>query len=648
MTNQELRQKIKHHNVLYYQENNPEITDAEYDELKKRATEIGVDTQVGCDPDRRFAKVRHAEPMLSLNNAYNQKDIEEFLARVKKSLNIGKLEIICELKIDGLSFSAVYEDGALIQAATRGNGSEGEDITSNIMTIEGFPKVLPGVKGRLEVRGEVYISNSDFIELNKNNDFANPRNAAAGSLRQLNPEVTASRPLKYFAYCLIGGTAVTQFEVLNRLEELGFCVNEHRFLAKNLDEMLQFYDKIYSKRCNLNYDIDGIVYKLNNLELHNRLGSTNTFPRWAIAHKFPAARGKTKLKRIIVQVGRTGLLTPVAELEAINVGGVLISRASLHNYDEIIRKDIREGDIVVVARAGDVIPHIVEVDRSSRLPNTPKFVFPKTCPECGSRVEKVDEEAAIRCSGVTCKAQLIERLKHFVSKEAFDITGFSDKHVESFHNLGLIEQISDIFTLEKQLSQFNLQEHHGWGKKSIANLLNSINSRRTISLDRFIHSLGIRFVGQHVAKLLANHYVSFENLMAKLSNNQVFHELLHIDGIGEKIAESISLFFSEQHNIEMLNELASHLKILPVDNNKRSAAISGKVVVFTGTLLTLSRAEAKKQAESLGAKVASDVSRSTDLLVVGDKPGSKYKKALTLGIKILNEKQWCEMIGLSV
>ncbi|APR98618.1 NAD-dependent DNA ligase LigA [Wolbachia endosymbiont of Folsomia candida] len=649
MTNQELKQKIAYHNLLYYQNNKPEITDAEYDALRQRAAEIEEEIQVGAEPDGRFGKVKHLEPMLSLANAYNQEDMEKFLSRVTKLLNINKLEIVCELKIDGVSFSAIYEDGKLVKAATRGNGSEGEDITKNITTIKNFPKALPGIKGRLEIRGEVYISNSDFLKLNENNEFANPRNAAAGSLRQLDPNVTAKRPLKYFAYCLIGGEEKSQYAVLNRLRELGFCVNGHQLLANSLDGMLQFYDKIYSCRCDLGFDVDGIVYKINDLKLHNKLGNTNKAPRWAVAYKFPAACGKTKLKKIVVQVGRTGVLTPLAELEPINVGGVFISRASLHNYDEIKRKDIREGDIVTVIRAGDVIPYIAEVDKSLRSPDAQKFVFPEVCPKCGSRVEKVEGEVAIRCSGeFTCEAQIIEKLRHFVSQEAFSIVGLGDKQIEFFYNLGLIKQISDIFTLEKRLNQFNLQEHHGWGERSIANLLNSINSRRTISLDKFICSLGIRFIGQYVSKLLADYYVSFENWynsMVKLQSYDSFSELNEIKGVGEKIAESIRSFFSNQQNVNMLNNLVRHLKITPADNNKRSAAISGKVVVFTGTLLTLSRTEAKEQAESLGAKVSSGVSSNTDFLVVGNEPGSKYKKAMELGIKVLSEEEWCELVN---
>ncbi|GFQ64110.1 DNA ligase [Trichonephila clavata] len=374
-----LQEEIKRHNVLYYQKNKPEITDAEYDELVKK---VGIQT-VGNAPDDRFSKVEHIVPMLSLNNAYKQEEVEEFIARIKGLLNVHELEIICEPKTDGLSFSAIYEDGRLVKAATRGDGYYGEDVTKNAATIEGLPKVLPDVKGRLEVRGEVYIRNDDFLKLNKN--FSNPRNTASGSLRQLDPEVTASRPLRYFSYSLIGGRENTQFEVLNRLKELGFCVNEHQCLANNVDEILEFYNRIYDNRHELGYDVDGVVLKVNNLTLQNRLGNTNKAPRWAIAHKFPAAQGKTKIVKILIQVGKTGKLNPIAKLAPINIGGVIVTRANLHNKDEIERKGIREGDVVVVERAGDVIPKIIDVDKSARSRNAPKFIFPNTCPECNVR-----------------------------------------------------------------------------------------------------------------------------------------------------------------------------------------------------------------------------------------------------------------------
>ncbi|MBS9529007.1 NAD-dependent DNA ligase LigA [Wolbachia endosymbiont of Ceratitis capitata] len=606
-----LQKEIKHHNELYYRKNKPEITDAEYDELVKKAD---IQT-VGASPDDRFSKVEHIVPMLSLIKVYSQEDVEEFIAKSRELLNTDELKIMCELKIDGLSFTAIYENGLLIKAATRGDGNLGEDVTDNIKTIKDFPQALPGIKGRLEVRGEVYIRNDDFLKLNKN--FSNPHNTASGSLRQLDPEVTARRPLKYFAYSLIGGTEKTQLEVLNKLKEFGFCINEHQCLANNVDEMLKFYNRMYDNRHELGYDVDGVVYKVNNLQLQDRLGNTNKAPRWAIAHKFPAAHGKTKIEKISVQVGRTGQLTPVAQLAPINIGGVLITKANLYNQDEIKRKDIREGDVVVVARAGDVIPKIVEVDKKFRPRNTPKFVFPDTCHECGCAVDKF--EAAARCSGGNvCPAQQIGKLKHFV--EVLDIKGFGDKQIEFFYDLGLIRKISDIFALEEKLKNFNLSEQEGWGEKLISNLLNSINSRKTITLEKFISSLGIRLVGSRAAKILANHYKSYDGWMAQLPyDREAPDKLMSIIGIGEETITSLEEFFSEEDNVEMVKNLASQLKIEPVSAN---SPLSGKIVVFTGKL-SRERKEMQAEAESLGGIVSSSVSPKTDFLVVGEKPGSK-------------------------
>ncbi len=655
---EKLQDQINYHNVLYHQRNKPEISDAEYDELKKKLAEIeaqfpeiyATQDSVGAPPDERFSKVEHQEPMLSLENAYDEQGVEKFLSKIKRFLIEDKIEILCEPKIDGLSFSAIYEDGRFVKAATRGDGFVGEDVTHNVATIKGFPKFLQGVQGRLEVRGEIYISNSDFLKLNENNEFANPRNAAAGSLKQLDVSVTASRPLRYFAYSLIGGAEKSQHEVLSNLKVLGFHVNEHQYLANNLDEMLEFYNKIYNCRYNLDYDIDGIVYKVNDLVLQNRLGNTHKAPRSALAYKFSAVYAKTKLNKIFIQVGRTGVLTPVADLVPVNIGGVLVSRASLHNQDEIKRKDIREGDIVTIKRAGDVIPQIIEVSRDSRLPNTPEFVFPGVCPECGSKVRQVEGEAAVRCpEEFACKAQIIEKLKHFVSKDAFDIVGLGDKQIEFFYDLDLIKQIHDIFTLEEKLDEFNLEGQSGWGEKSIANLLNSIQSRRVITLDRFIFSLGIRFIGQVAAELLADYHVSYDNWynsMIELSSDNT--ELVGIDGIGKKGAESLESFFSKEHNIKMLNDLTACLQILPVSSNSSDSVLNNKIIVFTGKLLAMSRGEAKVRAKTLGAKVSSHLSAKTDYLIAGEKPGSKYKKAVELGVEILDEDQWHKVVSSEV
>ncbi|MGL9731687.1 MAG: NAD-dependent DNA ligase LigA [Wolbachia sp.] len=665
-----LQMQIDYHDVLYHQKNKPEITDAKYDELKRKLTEIkeqfpeihATKDSVGASPDERFSKVEHQEPMLSLENAYDEEGVKRFLFKVKRFLIEDEIEILCELKIDGLSFSAIYEDGRFVKAATRGDGFIGEDVTYNVATIKCFPKFLQGVQGRLEVRGEIYISNSDFLKLNENNEFANPRNVAAGSLKQLDANVTASRPLRYFAYSLIGGTEKSQSEVLERLEELGFCVNEHRFLTSSLNGMLKFYNEIYDRRYNLDYDIDGIVYKVNDLVLQNRLGGTHKAPRSALAYKFSAVYAKTKLNKIFIQVGRTGVLTPVADLVPVNIGGVLVSRASLHNQDEIKRKDIREGDVVTIKRAGDVIPQIVRVDKGSRHTDAPEFVFPEVCPECGSEVQI--EGAAIRCpKEFTCRAQIIEKLKHFVSKDAFDIVGLGEKQIKFFYDLGLVKQIPDIFTLGEKLNEFNLEEQSGWGEKSITNLLNAIQSRKVITLDRFIFSLGIRFIGQVGAALLANYYVSYDNWyssMIKLLSDDaeigidgaekkaaksLSDELLGIDGIGEKVAKSLESFFSKEHNIKMLKDLTDYLQILPVISNSSDSILNNKVIVFTGKLLIMSRGEAKVRAKALGAKISSNLSAKTDYLIAGEDPGSKYKKAVELSIEILDEEQWHKMIN---
>lgn len=639
---EKLQNQINYHNILYYQKSKPEISDAEYDELKKKLAAIepeayATQDSVGAPPDERFSKVEHQEPMLSLENAYDEQGVEKFLSKIKRFLIADEIEILCEPKIDGLSFSAIYEDGKFVKAATRGDGFVGEDVTHNVATIKGFPKFLQGVQGRLEVRGEIYISNSDFLKLNENDEFANPRNAAAGSLKQLDANVTAKRPLRYFAYSLIGGAEKSQSEILNKLEALGFCVNEHQSLTSSLDGMLKFYNEVYNCRYNLDYDIDGIVYKVNDLVLQNRLGNTHKAPRSALAYKFSAVYAKTKLNKIFIQVGRTGVLTPVADLVPVNIGGVLVSRASLHNQDEIKRKDIREGDIVTIKRAGDVIPQIVKVDEGSRHANTPEFIFPDICPECGSKVQI--EGVAVRCSEeFNCKAQIVEKLKHFVSKDAFDIVGLGEKQIKFFYDLELIRQIPDIFILEERLKEFSLKEHHGWGEKSIANLLSAIQSRRVISLDRFIFSLGIRFIGQVAAELLANYYVSYDNWYNSMSSNDV--ELVGIDGIGEKVAESLKSFFSQERNIKMLNDLTAYLQILPVSSNSSDSFLNNKIIVFTGKLRAMSRGEAKVRAKALGAKISSSLSAKTDYLIAGEDPGSKYKKAIELGVEILNEDQW--------
>lgn len=668
------------HNKFYHEQDNPQIEDFEYDALFNRLKELeelfpdlklkdSPTNKVGSTVSEKFAKIKHKVPMLSLANGFNQIDIEEFVKKVNRFLSLAEqdnIEIICEPKIDGLSFAAIYENGVLVKAATRGDGYVGEDITKNIKTIASLPKkiVSSTIPDILEIRGEVYMSRKDFIELNEHNEkhnlkkFANPRNAAAGSLRQLDSDVTASRNLKYFAYSLgfaSSNIAPKQSLILEEFQKWDFDVNPLSKICYCLKDVFKNYDEVSNQRAELDYDIDGIVYKVNNIDLQKRLGFVSRSPRWAIAHKFPAYTATTLLENISIQVGRTGALTPVAVLKPINIGGVIVQRASLHNEDEINRKDIRIGDVVIIKRAGDVIPQIINVDKLQRTQDILPFKFPKKCPECGSDVRKNEGEAVTRCLGqLNCKAQAIEGLKHFVSRNAFDIEGLGAKEIESFFNDGLIKNIVDIFTLEekdKQNPLKSIQNREGWGKKSTDNLFNAINSKKNISLERFIYSLGIRFVGQTVAKMLASNYSSFDNFKNQVTSasknieSMEYKDLINIDGVGQRIADSLVAFFSNQDNLYILNELTTHVNVQNYITNIVDNILSGKIIVFTGTLNKVSRLEAKAKAESLGAKVSGSISKKTDFLVAGEAAGSKLKKANELGVKILNEQQWLDMVS---
>jgi DNA ligase (NAD+) len=672
-----LAQEVAHHDELYHKNDAPEISDAEYDALRRRNDEIEAkfpdlvlenspSKKVGAPPAEQFNKVAHNVPMLSLANAFSHEDIDDFLDRVRRFLGFAEdaaIELLAEPKIDGLSFSARFENGRFVQGATRGDGTTGEDITANLKTIINFPHVLKGhdIPEILEVRGEVYMSHADFAQLNKRQAeknakiFANPRNAAAGSLRQLDSTITASRNLRYFVYGLgelSASIAEKQSGIIAALESFDFCVNHLSKIVGSTNELIEFYEDLYTKRPNLDYDIDGIVYKVNSLELQQRLGFVSRSPRWAIAHKFPAEQAKTILEKITIQVGRTGALTPVAKLTPINVGGVMVSSATLHNEDEIARKDVREGDTVVIQRAGDVIPQVVMVDLEKRPKNAEKFIFPDHCPVCGSLAVREESEAIRRCTGgLVCEAQILERLKHFVSRDAFDIEGLGEKQIEAFWHDKIITKAADIFYLEERdkNSLGSIANREGWGKKSAENLFSAINEKRTISLDRFIYALGIRFVGHTTAKLLAVNYGSFTNWQVSMikatdETSDAYNELRAIDGIGEKLAHGIITFFSEEHNLVVLNELASIIKITDVAAPKSDSPIAGKTVVFTGSLVKLTRAEAKAQAESLGAKVAGSVSKKTDYVVAGADAGSKLKAATELGLKVLTEDEWLELV----
>lgn len=662
----DLVREIKHHDKLYHGADAPEISDADYDALRRELDELEAkhpefitkdspSQKVGPAPSSGFKKVRHIVPMLSLSNVFSEEELEDFITRIRKFLNLPEdeaIEFVAEPKIDGLSCSLRYEGGKLVQAATRGDGEEGEDITANIRTIADIPQTLPsGAPDQLEVRGEIYIGRADFASLNARlaaegkKIFANPRNAAAGSVRQLDSTITASRPLRFFGYALADNLRFeTQKQVRAALKSWGFklpVIPDEEGMTP-----FAFYNAVQNLRPSLDYDIDGVVYKLNRIDYQKRLGFVARAPRWAVAHKFPAERAVTKLLKIEIQVGRTGALTPVARLEPITVGGVVVSNATLHNEDEIARKDIREGDMVVIQRAGDVIPQVVEVLADKRTGAEKVFELRNECPACGSLAIREEGEVVRRCTGgLICPAQAVERLKHFVSRLAFDIEGLGAKIIEEFYAEGLVKTPADIFRLEGMVIDPPLQSREGWGDKSVEKLFAAIRQRRTIALHRFIYALGIRQIGEATAKRLAGHYGSWPVFRVAMQDAQR-DDLLTIEDVGPSVADDLLGFFAEGHNRNVLNDLESFLVIEDyVRPQNMDSAVSGKTVVFTGTLTRMGRAEAKARAESLGAKVAGSVSAKTDYVVAGENAGSKLKKAAELGVTVLSEDDWLALIG---
>ncbi|RIK88965.1 MAG: DNA ligase (NAD(+)) LigA [Hyphomicrobiales bacterium] len=694
-----LAAEIAAHDRRYYAEDAPTVSDAEYDALRLRNAEIEAafpelvradspSTSVGAAPSGTFAQVRHARPMLSLDNVFSEADLRDFVASVRRFLALAddrELSFTAEPKIDGLSMSLRYEEGELVTAATRGDGETGENVTANVRTIADIPQRLPADAPQVvEVRGEVYMRRDDFLALNERmaheagRTFANPRNFAAGSLRQKDPEITRSRPLRFFAYAwgeVSQPLAGTQLEAVRRLGSWGFPVNDRMALCRSVEEMLSCYRAIEAERASLPYDIDGVVYKVDRLDLQERLGFRSRSPRWATAHKFPAEKATTLLRAIEIQVGRTGALTPVARLEPVTVGGVVVTNATLHNEDYIrgigndgnpIRegRDIRVGDTVLVQRAGDVIPQVLDIVPEKRPADSIPYVFPDVCPACGSHAVREEGEAVRRCTGgLICPAQAVERIRHFVSRNAFDIEGLGEKQIEFFFNHAdpslSIRTPADIFTLQErqQASLTRLENVDGFGQVSVRKLYAAIEERRKVALSRFLFALGIRHVGETNARRLARHFLSFARLRevaeaARMPQgkgdpgNAEWQELVGVNGIGAVVAQALVDFFGEEHNLAALDALLD--KVTPLDEEpvgEVSSPVAGKTVVFTGALTRMSRDEAKAMAERLGARVSGSVSKKTDLVVAGPGAGSKLKQATGLGIEVIDEDAWFVLVG---
>jgi DNA ligase (NAD+) len=678
-----LEAEIRQHDEAYYQKDAPTVSDADYDALRRRYDEIearfpdlrtleSLSRKVGAAPARGFAKVRHAVPMLSLNNAFSTEDVTDFAARIRRFLNLKDDEALvfsAEPKIDGLSMSLRYERGELVRAATRGDGAEGEDVTANIRTLKEVPHQLKGknLPAVCEVRGEVYMTKPEFLALNKRQAeaggqvFANPRNSAAGSLRQKDASITASRSLHFFAYAwgeMSELPADTQSGMLKWLKAAGLQTNPLWRLCRSADELLEYHREIGTGRAKLDYDIDGVVYKVDRIDWQGRLGFVSRTPRWAIAHKFAAERAATVVRDIEIQVGRTGALTPVAKLEPVTVGGVVVQNATLHNQDEIERLDVRIGDTVTIQRAGDVIPQVVEVVQDKPR-GAKSYHFPKKCP-CPLKTEVVreviaggEQGARAHCTGeFACPFQRTQHLMHFVSRRAFDIEGLGEKQIELFYQEGWVKEPADIFTLEKRDKAINLREVEGYGETSVRNLYQSIEARREISLERFIYALGIRHVGETTAVALARGYGSWPafhdaSLAVVKGDEDTKQEMDALDQIGDTVIEAIADYFGEAHNRKLVERLVEQVTILDAEKPKTDTAVAGKTVVFTGSLEKMTRDEAKAMAERLGAKVSGSVSKKTDYVVAGPGAGSKLAEAKKHGVAVLTEDDWFKLVGRS-
>ena len=663
---------IEYHNKKYHTDDSPEITDYEFDQLCKKYDDIISANpefhflerkSIGAQTSDQFEKFRHAKPMGSLVNAFTFEDVKDFVSRTNKYLSLNQnneLEFMCEPKIDGLSISLLYFDGTLIKAVTRGDGSVGEIVTNNIKTIKDIPHSLTGTPPKfIEIRGEIFMTKKNFEQLNqlqiKKNQriFATPRNAAAGSIRQKELKIIKNRKLNFFAFSIGEFSSdfdfKTQYELLNKFEEMGLMTNSENLQVQNFIDLKKFYLKILSKRNELDYEIDGIVYKINNIELQNRLGNLSRAPRWAIAHKLPPEIVETTIINIETQVGRTGALTPVGKLKPVKVGGVIVSNVSLHNEEEIFRKDIRIGDTIKIQRAGDVIPQIIGVNLERRPQNTKKYSPPEFCPSCGNTATKPLDEAIRRCiSGVICPAQSIEKLKHFVSKNAFDIDGLGDKLIEMLFNEKIISDFNDIFEIKRY--EDYLIEKEGLGPLSVSKLLKSINSKRKITLDKLIYALGIRQIGETNSKLLALNYKSFKNLCSEMliandKASEAFRKLVSIDQIGEKVANDLVSYFNSDSNQNIFEKLLRNITVDTYENSFKESPYTGKTIVLTGTLNNMSRDEAKYAIQNMGAKIVNTVSKNTDFVIVGENPGSKVKKAIELNIKIINQDEWMKIIS---